>query len=119
MTENSYPDAPSERTGKSVSYSSKFQRHHEGQVVSGLPSSPQAWMAMLNVDFTDEEFDYLKKNLKWGTFGIDGTSPCKFIPLGEMDADHIINVLITQTVDTVMTVVMLKVLKEKLTNASN
>ena len=44
----------------------------------------------------DEPFDKVRKAVEWGTYGINGDQPLKWVKLCDMETDHINAVLRTQ-----------------------
>lgn len=45
----------------------------------------------------DESFDKVREALEWGTYGVDGNEPLRYIRLCDMSTDHIQAVLDTVT----------------------
>ena len=43
--------------------------------------------------FDDDPFETVREHLVWGTYGPDGKQPFRWIPLCEMEDDHIIAVM--------------------------
>jgi hypothetical protein len=58
----------------------------------GHPAGKQDNVENLIIYHTDD-LNTLKKNLLWGTYGIDGLQPLKFIKLISADTDHLKNIL--------------------------
>lgn len=47
--------------------------------------------------YSDDPHEVIRQAFKWGTRGVDGKQPIKFIPLQELTDDHIEAILDTQT----------------------
>lgn len=43
--------------------------------------------------YADDPHEGLRKYLEWGTYGVEGDQPLKWVALEDMSSDHIINVL--------------------------
>lgn len=47
--------------------------------------------------YSDEGHDYIRRRVTWGTRGINGDEPLRYVPIAEMSTDHIEACLETQT----------------------
>ena len=51
----------------------------------------------INLSITSEDdFEKIRENMEWGTYGKDGKSPLKYKKLKDLDSDHIFSILETQ-----------------------
>jgi hypothetical protein len=47
--------------------------------------------------YDDEDFEIVRRSYHWGTRGINGDQPVKWVPLSQLDTDHIEAILETET----------------------
>lgn len=79
-----------------------------------LPESPDEWHNIFGCNLTEEQMEEAIGEITWGTYGPDGKQPCKYIPLKDLDTEHLENILIFMSHPRpVMKKLLLYVLKKR------
>ena len=108
-------NAPSPRTANIIIGNMLVEAMYDEEPLN-VPSKDE-WFKNIGVDFSLEEMNYLRTHLTWGTLGVDGKGPYKFIPYEDLTVEHIKNILIVMDLNPVVKTVLLDVLVNKV--ASN
>jgi hypothetical protein len=72
---------------------------------------------LLRSSYNDDKLEDLSKSKTWGTMGPEGKGPRQFLPLCELETDHLENILITQRhISFETSLVILFILKDRYIN---
>lgn len=57
--------------------------------------------------YTTDDFNVIRENIEWETYGLDGNDDVKFVKIKDLALDHIENILILPTLSAVFEEILL------------